>query len=83
MAACGSFRKNGRGRPSLDLPCSLCGVIYRFHDTGKVTSAAAKNPLPEAQEENPPPKPEPKKVDVKDIQHILDVFPTQATLEDW
>lgn len=28
---CKEFKKVGRGRPGLNLPCSICGVIWKEH----------------------------------------------------
>lgn len=57
------FTKEARGRPSLDLPCSTCGVIYREHEKAQqapvVSTPVAPTTVPIAVElpKAPPIKP--------------------------
>lgn len=84
MSTCRDFRKSGRGRPSLDLKCALCGVEYRSHGKGVKTDIPISTPKPDF---NPvvvvsigDTKPSQPRVSA---EHLLTLFANQSGMEDW
>ena len=82
MATCNDFRKNGRGRPSLELKCSVCNVEYRSHGKAIVPALSKPNFIPVVSisiiENKATSKPH------VSAEHLLELFANQSIgLEDW
>lgn len=82
MKTCTDFRKNSRGRPSLSLPCLICGVAYKDHGKAQVKSAAPVAPTPQPAPVISPANP-PIPVSNKDVSKVLALFEPDNNNSDW
>jgi len=81
MSTCRDFKKNGRGRPGLSLPCSICGIEYKNHGNGVVNNPKQDfSPIIVVSIGNTKPKSDKPPVST---EHLLKLFANQSSIEDW